>query len=94
MWKKSFKAKRTQFDSDNIAVVHIFNSETAVAECALSLVKAIVKCSLCHNFHSNLVHVTPDKSGLADSISPKQWQRFKLLAPEADQRPMLLPQSS
>ena len=84
---KSFKAKRIQFACDNIAVVHLLNSKTDLAECVMSLVKAIVKCSLCHDFHSNAVHVTSDNSGIADSISRKQWQIFKLLAPEADQQP-------
>ena len=39
-------------------------------------------------FHINAVHVNCDNSGIVDSISRKQWQRFKLLVPAADQQPI------
>ena len=42
-------------------------------------------------FHINAVHVTCDYSAKTDSISRKQWQRFKLLAPAADQQPFAVP---
>ena len=89
--KESFKAKRIQFACDNMAVVHILNSKTAKAERVMILVRAIVKWSLCYSFHINAVHVSSDNNGIADSISRKQWQRFKLLAPAADQQPIAVP---
>ena len=54
----------------------------------MSLVRAIVKWSLCHTFNINAVHVTSDKSGIADSISRKQRQGFKLLVSIAYQLPI------
>ena len=54
----------------------------------MSLVRAIVKWSLYHTFNINTVHVTSDNSGIADSISRKQRQGFKLLSPIADQLPI------
>ena len=94
LWKESFKAKRIQFACDNMAVVHILNSKTANAERVMILVRAIVKWPLCYSFHINAVHIYSESNGIADSISRKQWQRFKLLAPAADQQPIAVPKSS
>ena len=71
-----------------MAVVNILNSKTAKAEWVMILVRAIVKWSLGYSFHINAVHVSSDNNGIADSISRKHWQRFKLLAPAADQQPI------
>ena len=74
-----------------MAVVHILNSLTAKAERVMILVRAIVKWSLGNSFHINAVHVSSDNNGIADSISQKHWQRFKLLAPAEDQQPIAVP---
>lgn len=91
LWKEKFKTKRIQFACDNMAVVHILNSKTAKAERVMILVRAIVKWSLLHNFHINALHVSSSNNGIADSISRKQWQRFKRLAPAASQQPLDVP---
>ena len=91
LWKERFTAKRIQFACDNMAVVHILNSKTAKAERVMILVRAIVKWSLLHNFHINALHVSSSNNGIADSISRKQWQRFKRLAPAANQEPLDVP---
>ena len=36
----------------------------------------------------NAVHVTSDNSGIADSISQKQWQGFMIFAQAADKLPI------
>ena len=40
---------------------------------------------MCLNFNIYAVHIISDKSGIADSISRKQRQGFRLLAPAAGQ---------
>ena len=91
LWKNQFQGKRIQFYCDNMAVVHILNSKTAKVERVMELVRAIVKWSLLYNFHVNVLHVSSSDNGIADSVSRKQWQRFKSLAPAADAQPTPIP---
>ena len=91
LWKNQFQGKRIQFYCDNMAVVHILNSKTAKVERVMELVRAIVKWSLLYNFHVNALHVSSSDNGIADSVSRKQWQRFKSLAPAADAQPTPIP---
>ena len=74
-----------------MAVVHILNSKTAKVERVMELVRAIAKWSLLYNFHVNALHVSSSDNGIADSVSRKQWQRFKSLAPAADAQPTPIP---
>lgn len=91
LWREKFSGKRIQFDCDNMAVVHILNSKTAKSERVMVLVRSIVRWSLTHSFHINALHVSSADNGIADSISRKQWQRFKRLAPGADPQSTAVP---
>ena len=91
LWKHNFKGKRLQFSIDNMSVVSIINKKTSSSERVMVLVREIVKLSLMHDFHINGTHVLSIENGKADSISRKQWDRFKCLAPEADPQPTPVP---
>ena len=53
----------------------------------MSHVGAIVQWPLCNNFNINAVHFISIISCIADSISQKRRQGFKLLGAAADQLP-------
>ena len=74
-----------------MSVVSIINKKTSSSERVMVLVREIVKLSLMHDFHINGTHVLSVENGKADSISRKQWDRFKCLAPEADPQPTPVP---
>ena len=87
LWKQSFKGKRIQFSSDNLSVVSILSKKTSTSPRVIVLVIEIVILSLMYDFQINAIHVRSSENGIADSISRKQWQRSKCLAPGADPQP-------
>lgn len=46
-----------------------------------------------YNMHFKAVHIEGRINSIADSISRKQWDRFRSLAPEAEVEPMLIPEA-
>ena len=70
--------------------LHIFNSKSGISERVTKLVRAIVLWSLQFDFHINAVHVK-SIDNFTDSISRKQWAKFKSLQPHADSEPVPVP---
>ena len=83
LWKRHFRGLPIQFCTDNMACLHILNSKSGKSERVIKLVRAIVLWSLQFDFHINAVHVK-SADNFTDSISRKQWAKFKFLQPHAD----------
>lgn len=90
LWKNHFRGLRIQFNTDNMACLHILNSKSGKSERVMKLVRAIVLWSLQFDFHINAVHVKSAENFM-DSISRKQWAKFKSLQPRADSEPTPVP---
>ena len=91
LWKRHFRGLRIQLCTDNMACLHILNSKSGKSERVMKLVRAIVLWSLQFDFHINAVHVK-SADNFTDSISRKQWAKFKSLQPHADSEPVPIPE--
>lgn len=92
LWKHKFVGMRIQFCCDNMAVVHILNSKSAKSDRVMSLVRQIVLWSLTFDFHITGLFVPGSQNTLCDLISRMQFNKFKSLAPEAEQEPTKIPE--
>lgn len=93
LWHPHFSGKRLQFWCDNESVVAIINSGHSKAPRVMDLVRFLVLISMKHNFLVRARHVPGVSNAIADALSRFQVQRFRELAPQADQTPCTIPPS-
>ena len=93
IWHPFFTGKRLQFWCDNESVVAIINSGHSKAPRVMDLVRFLVLISMKHNFLVRARHVSGVSNEIADALSRFQMQRFRALAPDADQNPCTIPPS-
>ena len=93
IWHPFFTGKRLQFWCDNESVVSIINSGHSKSPRIMDLVRFLVLISMKHNFLVRARHVPGVSNGIADALSRFQMQRFRALAPVADQMPCTIPPS-
>ena len=93
IWHPFFTGKRLQFWCDNESVVAIINSGHSKAPRVMDLVRFLVLISMKHNFLVRARHVSGVSNNIADALSRFQMQRFRALAPDADQNPCTIPPS-
>ena len=93
LWYPHFCGKRLQFWCDNESVVAIINSGHSKAPRVMDLVRFLVLISMKYNFLVRACHVPGTSNGIADALSRFQVQRFRELAPNADQSPCIIPPS-
>ena len=59
----------------------------------MELVRTMVlRCMLC-NIQFKAVHIEGKRNGIADAISRRQWERFRMLAPDAALAPSEIPEA-
>ena len=93
IWHQFFAGKRLQFWCDNESVVSIINSGHSKVPRIMELVRKLVLLSMQHNFLVRARHVPGVSNNIADALSRLQMQRFRALAPDADQSPCIIPPS-
>ena len=93
MWHPHFSGKRLQVWCDNESVVAIINSGHSKAPRVMDLVRFLVLISMKHKFLVRARHVPGVSNAIADALSHFQVQRFRELAPQADQTPCTIPPS-
>lgn len=91
IWGDRFRNKRVRFFSDNLGVVTAVNSQTANSPPVIVLLRQFVLKCLVLNVHFSAVHLPGVTNCIADSLSRFQWDRFRLLAPEADEAGLCCP---
>ena len=79
-----YQTGRCVFRTDNIAVVHIINSQSSRCDKIMQLVRKFVCRCLMHNIWFKAVHVPGVLNDIADSLSRFQIERFRMLAPGSD----------
>ena len=89
---QQLKNKCVLFLTDNEAVVHIINRQTSKEKQIMILVRLLVTTCLRYNINFRSKHVTGKLNNKADALSRLQIQKFRLLAPEADPDPTVVPQ--
>ena len=93
IWHPLLAGKRLQFWCDNLSVVSITNSGHSKIPRIMDLVRRLVLLSMQHNFVVRARHVPGVSNAIADALSRFQMQRFRVLAPDADQNPCTIPPS-
>ena len=91
IWGPRWTRKRILFHCDNSAVVSIINTKRSKSERVMSLVRKLTLLTLRCNFYFKAVHVPGAMNEVADSLSRFQGDRFRRLAPGADQQPRSVP---
>ena len=80
-WGSQFSNKKLIMHVDNEAFVSVINKQTSKSKNVMTLVRTLVLCLLQNNTTFRSEHVPGSSNKIADSISRKQWSRFRTLAP-------------
>ncbi|XP_033761537.1 uncharacterized protein LOC117343303 [Pecten maximus] len=91
IWGDELANKKVLFHIDNKAVVTIINKQSAKDPLVMVLVRKLVVSCLKANILLKAEHIPGCVNKIADSISRLQWDKFRLLAPEADPCPVQIP---
>ena len=91
IWGEQLKNKKIIFNIDNQSVVHIINKKSSKSVRVMSLVRHLVLSTLQYNIMIKALHISGISNKIADSLSRCDWQRFRNLCPEADQRGTEIP---
>ena len=91
LWGSKLFKKRVIFYTDNEALVSILNHKTSKSSRIMHVLRQIILSSLKHNFDFKAAHIPGILNQISDSISRKQWTRFRKLAPKADPDPTPIP---
>lgn len=74
-----------RFHGDNLGVVQVSNRSTALSPSVNRLLQHLVLRCLQLNVFIHAVHLPGVENVIADALSRFQWERFRELAPEAEQ---------
>ncbi|KAE8597602.1 hypothetical protein XENTR_v10016529 [Xenopus tropicalis] len=85
LWGQALSNKSVLFRSDNMAVVLAVNNLTSSSRPVLSLLRHLVLRCLQLNIKFRAKHIPGEINEIADALSRFQWDRFRFLAPEAEQ---------
>ncbi|XP_006819521.1 uncharacterized protein LOC102807736 [Saccoglossus kowalevskii] len=87
LWGTQWSQHRISFNCDNFATVHIIRKGRASSHCCIinKLLRWLTLLAMQHNFVFLAHHLPGAHNGIADSLSRFQFQRFRLLAPAAQQ---------
>ena len=91
IWGESLQNKRIILNCDNESVVNIVNSKRSRIPRAMDLLRHLTLLTLKYNIYIRAKHIPGKYNEIADSLSRFQFQRFRLLAPQADAIPQKIP---
>ncbi len=91
MWASKLANRRTNFFTDNKALVAIINSQTSRNSKVMVLIRFLVSTCLEHNISFTAHHVYGVDNIAADALSRFQLQRFRAAVPHAAAEPMSVP---
>ena len=91
LWGDVFANKRILFYCDDESVVHIVNSKRSRIPRVMDLARHLTLLTLRYNFYLTTKHIDGKKNEIVDSLSRFQMERFRLLAPHAEQTPCPVP---
>lgn len=92
LWGEDFRNRRVRFHCDNLGVVQAINNNSASSPPVVRLLRHLVLTCLRINCFVSAVHVPGVDNSVADALSRFQWDRFRQLAPEAEQRGIPCPE--
>ena len=93
LWGPSWASRRVEFLCDNEAVVSVLKSGTSRDPHLMALLRYLSLLAVRHSFSFTSSSVQGRNNSIADSLSRFQFQRFRHLAPRADQEATPIPPS-
>lgn len=91
LWGHDWARKRILLHCDNMSVVYIINKGRSPCRSIMKLMRRLVIVSANSNFQFAAVHEPGATNCIADALSRHQYQKFRQLAPYADQEPCQVP---
>ena len=91
IWGPQLSNKKVLFHVDNQATVQVLNKKSSRDPLIMKAIRKIVLKTLEFNINVNGIFIPSASNGISDSISRRQWTRFRRLAPEADPIPTPIP---
>ena len=91
LWSKELANKKIILHIDNQALLSVLNKRSSKSKMVMSLVRPLVLICMQYNLFFRAVYIPTKLNIIADSISRKQWDRFRQAAPRADHFPLPIP---
>ena len=91
VWATSLAGKRVLFNCDNASIVDIWSSHASKCPHITNLLRKLFFIAAKYEFTVDITHIPGLDNSLADSVSRLQVSKFRILAPQADQHPTLIP---
>ncbi|XP_053398262.1 uncharacterized protein LOC128556673 [Mercenaria mercenaria] len=92
LWGSRIANKKVLMWIDNEALVKVLNKQSCRSKAVMHLVRYFVLKSMSSNIVFKAKHIASKANGICDSLSRKQWSRFRELAPKANNDPEVIPQ--
>lgn len=92
VWGPELEGKRIMLHTDNVAVKCIVNSQTSHCSHIMKLVRLFVVECLKFDIWVKAMYIPTRDNSIADSLSRMQMDRFRGLAPEAEERATQIPE--
>lgn len=90
-WPRQFENKKLMLKIDNQSLVNIVNMRTSKSKSVMKLIRPLVLLTMCNNTQFRAFHLPGAKNQISDSLSRFQMNRFRALAPNAEQHPEQIP---
>ncbi|XP_052428992.1 uncharacterized protein LOC127970440 [Carassius gibelio] len=94
LWGNEWTTKSILVHCDNEAVVQCINKGRSHSPALMPLLRRLIWIAACDQFIISAKHVPGTENQIADSLSRFLFQKFRTLAPEADQFPTPVPHYS
>ncbi|CAB4014711.1 uncharacterized protein LOC110254160 [Paramuricea clavata] len=91
IWGEALQNKRIILNCDNESVVNIINSKRSRISRVMDFLRHLTLLTLKYNIYLRAKHIPGKYNEIADSLSRFQFQRFRLLMPQADVNPQKIP---
>jgi len=91
LWGEKLRHRKVLLFIDNEALCCVINKQTAKSKRLMQLVRQFVLLAMEHGILFKARHVVSENNCIADSISRKQWERFRREAPQALDHPQEIP---
>ena len=90
-WGTQWPGKRIIFITDNKPITEIWHSGSSHSPTIMSLVRNIYSMAARHQFSVSFKHILGHSNPIADALSCLKNDRFRILAPPANEEPTPLP---
>ncbi len=91
LWGSEWSTKNILFHCDNSATVHCINKGRSNAPKIMPFLRRLIWISACHQFVIKAEHIPGHQNETADALSRFLFQKFRILAPNADPNPTPVP---